>query len=442
MASISTDKKNGRRTVQFVAADRKRRSIRLGKVSKRQADAVKLHVERLVAANITGHAVADETSRWLAAIEESRDVLVERLARVGLIELPAHLGDNKIPETLQAFLDSYFATFGESVKQSTVTTWKQARRLALEHFDAETPISSITVGHAVEFRAYLKTRDHSRIKRARKLSESTIRRRCGCLSQIFEHAVSLELIAKNPFASKRVPKSLPKPKQKHHILHDHALSIMEELPHAQWRLLFALTRWGGLRVPSEPRLLRWSDIDWALGRMIVHSPKTAHTGRDKRIIPIFPELVTPLQEVWDTAEQGTDHVLEFMRGKSQSAFRKPLIAAIEAAGRTVWPKLFTALRATRDTELRDLYPSHVVDAWIGHEENVAKHNYLQLTAEHFTKAVQIPVQYPAASLRAESQITNAISKKHHGVPLDAESCDALRTYRVGEEGLEPPTSAL
>ena len=47
MASI-TREANGRRTVQFVGADGKRRSIRLGKVSQRSAEGVKVRIEALV----------------------------------------------------------------------------------------------------------------------------------------------------------------------------------------------------------------------------------------------------------------------------------------------------------------------------------------------------------------------------------------------------------
>ena len=62
MASIAQDG-GGRRRIQFVAKDGKRRAIRLGKVSQRQAEAVKVKVEQLNVASITGHAVDEETAR-------------------------------------------------------------------------------------------------------------------------------------------------------------------------------------------------------------------------------------------------------------------------------------------------------------------------------------------------------------------------------------------
>ena len=55
MASLSTDA-NGNRTLQFVSGDGKRRTIRLGKLPKKEAETIKLRVEALNAANISQHA--------------------------------------------------------------------------------------------------------------------------------------------------------------------------------------------------------------------------------------------------------------------------------------------------------------------------------------------------------------------------------------------------
>ena len=39
-----------------------------------------------------------------------------------------------------------------------------------------------------------------------------------------------------------------------------ALAILEACPDQEWRTLFALVRYGGLRCPSEVLKLKWSDI--------------------------------------------------------------------------------------------------------------------------------------------------------------------------------------
>ena len=70
MASISREK-NGRRTIQFVGPDKKRRSVRLGKVSQRVAEAVKVKVEHLAAAAIHKRALDGETARWVASLDDA-----------------------------------------------------------------------------------------------------------------------------------------------------------------------------------------------------------------------------------------------------------------------------------------------------------------------------------------------------------------------------------
>ena len=82
MASISLDRKTGRRTIQFVFSDGKRKSIRLGKVSQRIALKVKTKIEDLVASRMSGHSPNDETSLWLSNLT---DEMRNKLVAVGLI---------------------------------------------------------------------------------------------------------------------------------------------------------------------------------------------------------------------------------------------------------------------------------------------------------------------------------------------------------------------
>ena len=67
MASIGDE--NGRKRILFMAPDGKRKTIRLGKVAKRQAEAVKIHVEQLAHAFSTNTAPPLATSQWLASLD-------------------------------------------------------------------------------------------------------------------------------------------------------------------------------------------------------------------------------------------------------------------------------------------------------------------------------------------------------------------------------------
>src|SRR5690348_15782799 len=102
MASISSDK-NGNRTVQFVAGDRKRRSIRLGAIPKKDANAIKAKVEALNAAAISQTSWDAETAAWVG---KAPAVLYDKLAKAGLVPKRA-TAETAVQLTLGAFLSAY-----------------------------------------------------------------------------------------------------------------------------------------------------------------------------------------------------------------------------------------------------------------------------------------------------------------------------------------------
>ena len=59
---------------------------------------------------------------------------------------------------------------------------------------------------------------------------------------------------------------------------------------------------------------------------------------------------------------------------------------VEWAGLVPWPMTFINLRSTRRTELQEVFPSHVVDEWLGHSTKTAETHYLQVTDEHWRAA--------------------------------------------------------
>ncbi len=119
MASIARDP-GGQRRILFVGPDGRRMTVRLGKVSQRDAEAVKLRIEQLLVANLTGNAVAADTARWIAELDER---LADKLARVGLIAKP----ESKSIASLDVFLTAYIAGRTD-LKALTVRHLNDARR--------------------------------------------------------------------------------------------------------------------------------------------------------------------------------------------------------------------------------------------------------------------------------------------------------------------------
>lgn len=373
MASISKDPK-GNRTIQFVGRDRKRRSIRLGKCSQRQADAVKVHVERLVHASITGHPVDPDTSRWLIQIDAQ---LTDRLAAVGLTE-------KRESKSLGDLLAAYFEARGD-VGKSTLTVWGQTRRNLIEYFGADRPLHSITAGDAEDWSHWLAGQG---------LAETTRQKRHGFAKQFASYAVRKDWLTENPFAE--LPSGLKTNRERMFFIRPEvAQRVLDACPDAEWRLIFALSRYGGLRCPSEHLILKWGHVNWDQSRLTIPAAKT-----QTRVLPIFSELRPYLEAVYELAEPGTEYVITRYR-KTNANLRTQLLRIMERAGVEPWPKLFHNLRATRQTELEEQFPSHVVCQWLGNSEAIARKHYLQLTDEHFERAIG-PAAGAAPAMSAQS----------------------------------------
>jgi len=138
---------------------------------------------------------------------------------------------------------------------------------------------------------------------------------------MFGDAVKRELLRTNPFDG--VSTANVGSDRKAFVDRATSLSVMAELPDAEWRLVFALCRWGGLRI-GEVKLLQWSDVKTSTNRLRVHSPKTARQGEPTREVPLFPELAQAPAEADAAATEGGVWIAPMMQSRTQAALRKPL----------------------------------------------------------------------------------------------------------------------
>jgi len=155
-------------------------------------------------------------------------------------------------------------------------------------------------------------------------------------------------------------------------------------------LLLVMARYLGVRVPSEIVPLKWTDVDWENSRIVITSPKTKrHKDGEKRVCPIFPEVLPALREAWEAAPEGAVWIFPSVRHQGKN-LRTWLERAIIRAGRQPWPRLWQNMRATRATELADQFPSHVASAWLEHSEQIADRHYRQTTGTHYARAIAQP----------------------------------------------------
>ena len=75
---------------------------------------------------------------------------------------------------------------------------------------------------------------------------------------------------------------------------------------------------------------------------------------------------------------------------------------IKRAGLVAWPRAWHNLRSSRQTELTETFPSHVVTAWLGNSERIAEKHYLQVLDSHFDRASQDGSSLKAAQKAAQS----------------------------------------
>jgi integrase len=90
--------------------------------------------------------------------------------------------------------------------------------------------------------------------------------------------------------------------------------------------------------------LRWEDIDWERGRMLIRAPKKEHLEcGGERWVPIFPEALPYLEQEFDKAEPGAVDVITRYRDHDVN-LRTRLLKTIRRAGLKPRPRLFQNLR--------------------------------------------------------------------------------------------------
>ncbi len=434
MASMCNDPR-GRKRILFVDSDGSRKTIRLGRHSQKQAESIKVRVEHLIAAKVSGR-IDPDVLMWIA---ELPDDIHARIAAVGLL---APRSNSRLKE----FLDAYMAGRTDIKPQTAVAIGHTIRNL-LAFFRADKALATITTDDALGFRAYLVEQG---------LSEATTRRRIGVAKQFFFAAMEKGLVHANPFKSKKLPCTARGNRERQFFVTREVIDrVLENCPDCQWRAIVSSARYGGLRTPSEVLRLRWSDVDWDKGRLTIHSPKTErHAGHETREVPLFPELREHLMQVFEAAEPGSEWVITRYR-LSNLNLRQQFGRILAKAGVKPWPRLFQNLRSSRQTELCSEFPEFVVCSWMGNSKLVAREHYEQVRDTDFERAVQSAqkaahgsdgaqkkAQQPAAVSCTEPQPTPREGPENADLLVGANCCKSLQDKDLGPVGFEPTTKWL
>ena len=311
------------------------------------------------------------------------------------------------------------------IASSSIERLRDTQHILEGFFGPQTTLDAITADMAHDWRAHLRSQS----------SEATTRLHCRNAKAMVRAAVKRGLIIANPFAE--LASAAVTADHDRYVSREEACAVLDECPSLQWRLLFVLCRFAGLRCPSETHSLNWGDINWERKRMTVHDKKRKRL----RVIPIFPEVAPYLESAFDNAAEGDERVITF----SKNNRHRTLNAIISRAGIEPWEDLFQALRQAAETDLAKRFPQYVVSAWIGHSMKVSERHYLQLTDDFYEDAAKTSAEISAVAGGNGLKTPAA----HEIAPAEAEAIIAPNTEENPElrektkarpRGLEPPTT--
>jgi integrase len=287
---------------------------------------------------------------------------------------------------LGRFIDEYIESRVD-VKEASKHIWKIVAENLKTHLGENRDIAEVTVADAEGFKMFLIGK--------MKLAAMTVHKRLQIARMLFKAALRRRIIAENPFAEVNAKAIIPEGRSQF-VTREDIDRVLKCCKTHDWRCIVALARYGGLRTPSETLSVRWADIDWKAGRVLISSPKTEHhAGGASRTIPLFPELRAILAEARKHAPSDAVYVVDGKyrqaamspRGWANANLRTTFEKIVKRAGLKPWPRLFHNLRASRETELAKEFPMHVVIAWFGHTQTIALKHYTRVTEADYEAAI-------------------------------------------------------
>jgi integrase len=367
MASLSC-RKNGGFVVKFYD-NRVSRTLYLGRIRKRVGEEICRHVERLVEAKQAGVSMAPETASWVGTVD---DRLRSKLERLGLIAER----DTARVMRLDTFLKDYVSLKKGDVKKITIRNLDQTSKKLLDFFAGSRQLSSITVEDMRGFREWLAN--------TKGFKPNTVKTHCRKAKQFFADAVDRGLIDQTPCRKLiGLQDSRNRDRERFMDLADTA-KVLETCPTLEWKAIFVLARFGGLR-PSEILNLEWTHIDWKRSVVSVPGAKARlGSGSRTRQMPLFPEVFTALNNLRNARPSGSGRiVLCYSPGDNLAV---PMMRTIKGAG-VEWERAFQNLRSTRSTELANMGIG-IQDfcRWLGHSPKIALEHYLQIDARKDAQA--------------------------------------------------------
>ncbi|QDV74281.1 tyrosine-type recombinase/integrase [Botrimarina mediterranea] len=379
-------------SLQWYDSEGERRTLYLGKCPKRWAQDFAINCERLIQHAEFGEPLDRKTSTWLA---ELKPTWREKLAAKGLAEAATIVSIEDLVD------DCLRSAIGSGVQPSTMQKLHDAAVNLFEYFGRGRSIHAVTPGDASDYAGWLR-QNGRRDGRGTQLAASTTGKQLKTVSGFFRRAVSKEVARRNPFEG--LAREAPGADAQQYIPREVVERVLRQCEPAL-ALRVALTRFAGLRHPSEVEALELDWINLPERRLLAFSPKNQrHEHKRWREIPIDPTLAPYLEDAVEKAPTGTRYVAWERRGVSATAWRNALERACKRAAVVPWRSLWHSLRGSRANDLIDAgIPEHVVCTWQNTGPKELRRHYLRPTDEHFSSVTGLAAE-AAAAPQAEPRV--------------------------------------
>jgi integrase len=396
MASII--ERNGKRTLQWKFNNR-RWWAGLGATGAKAAAVLANRLQAVLDEIEHTGRLSGESSMWLSALKGGR--LRQRLHDCGVLQ--AEL-------TVRQLCDA-FETRKERKEQTNVN-YSHAIRNLVKCYGLDTPASAV---QGREFRPYLESRG---------LSRSTVNKRISIARSVFK------TISPNPFAEVVAGRQDNSDRQ-FYVAADTILAVCRYAD-PELKLVLMLARFAGLRVPSEIKGMRFSDVEWEADKIYIRSPKTEHhKGGEGRYVPLFHQVRGPLLDAMERSSRADSAVFGELSPVGNVVLRRRLTMLLQRLGIKPWPRLFQNLRASWETDCLRLFPAET-PKWAGHSHLVSQRHYLIQTDDSFRAAAAPPHAQFAASRSSGQGVGDST--------MDSVTTSGQRPYSGGQvilPGLKP-----
>lgn len=344
----------------------KRHSVWLGPVRKSEATTIKLHVEAVLQSHKLRTPLPTETQRWIK-------------------ELPAELRSRLRPvlgtdRTVDEVADLYVAHCEATLKVSTA----RGNADTANQFAADYGSMNIRSISGEQIDIWLGRQN---------VAASTVGKHVKNLRAWFSWLLRSNYIDAVPTIE--TPSTIGVG-EKEFIDFDTFQRIIDHFAgDREMQCILALSRWCGLRVASEVCPLLRSSIDLATDRLKIFDTKRTHRQSRAppviRELPLFAGLRPYVIAMLDLPGRPHDYLLPAIGGQDPervgSRLRNRVNRAQDRLGIPRWPRVFHSVRATRQTQLKELFGEKVACDWIGNTTDVSRRNYELIADEIFTRAV-------------------------------------------------------